>query len=382
MTGELISVITFWLAMAGLIYTFIGYPVLIYSLSKARPRPVRKADTFPRVSLIIAAYNEERVIHEKLRNCFAMTYPRGQLEIIVVADGSSDRTAEIVAGWSGRGVQLMHEPARRGKSAALNRAVPHAEGEIVFFSDANTHYPPDVIEKMVSNFSDSTVGGVSGRKVLLQDLERHATRGETAYWGYESILKSCESSLGSIVTADGEIFALRKSLYEPIPDGFVHDDMFLTLSMVERGYRVVYESEATSAEHASRGLWDEFHLKVRYASAGYQVLKAFAPLLMPPRSLFALQFISHKVFRWMAPFFLIAALVSSGVAGGPFYSTLFVLQIAFYAVALAGMAIQRWVPIKLTYFPLYFCLGNTAALWGAFKYLFAGQSTLWRKAAR
>jgi cellulose synthase/poly-beta-1,6-N-acetylglucosamine synthase-like glycosyltransferase len=254
----------FWSCAASLFYTYLGYPLLLFIACRFRPRPVRKREIYPRVSLIISAYNEARVIRAKLQNALESDYPRDCLEIIVVADGSSDSTAEIVREYADLSVRLLYEPERRGKVAAMNRAVPFSQGEVLLFSDANTFYPPQAIGKLVSNFNDREVGGVSGRKILIEDLDRDATRGETAYWSYESRLKTAESLLGSIPTADGEMFAVRRSLFRSIPSDIVHDDMYLTMSVVEAGYRVVFESEATSAEKASITLRDEFHRVIKY----------------------------------------------------------------------------------------------------------------------
>jgi poly-beta-1,6-N-acetyl-D-glucosamine synthase len=257
-----------------------------------------------------------------------------------------------------------------------------AHGSILLFSDANTVYATATVGLMVRNFADPAVGGVSGRKVVLADDARVATDGETAYWTYEAWLKEQESLAGSIVTADGEIFAMRRSLYEPVPAAIVHDDMYLTLRIVQSGHRVVYEAAATSGEHASRTLYDEFHLKVRYASAGYQIVSQFGSLLLPPRSWFAVSFLSHKLLRWMAPFFLIVLFLASAAADGLVYRLMFLAQSAFYVAALAAYPLSQITRSGPLYFPLYFSVMNSAALYGFARYVTKGQTTLWRKAAR
>jgi cellulose synthase/poly-beta-1,6-N-acetylglucosamine synthase-like glycosyltransferase len=371
-----------WLAAAVVVYTYIGFPSLVAYLARRRPRPNRRAQITPTVSFIIAAYNEERTIREKLENTLALSYPPESLEIVVAADGSSDGTCDIVREYADRGVQLLHEPTRGGKTSALNRAVEASTGRILFFSDANTRYSPDTVRTMVRNFADPYVGGVSGRKVILQDRERLASAGETAYWGYETTLKSNESLLDSIATGDGEIFAMRRLLFGRMPRQIVHDDMYLTLRIIEQGFRVVYESEAVSAEYASKSLLDEFHLKVRYASAGFQIIAAFRRMLLPPRSWFAFQFLSHKLLRWTAPLWLLTLFVLAGVLGGPFYGTAFAAQTTFYSLALTGWLLHRWTRPTVLYFPLYFSVMNGAALYGLARYLVRGQTTLWRKAER
>jgi cellulose synthase/poly-beta-1,6-N-acetylglucosamine synthase-like glycosyltransferase len=276
---------------------------------------------------------------------------------------------------------VLHRAEREGKTSALNRAVAEATGDILMFSDANTMYPAGCVRSLMRNFADSEVGGVSGRKLVLEDSEREASSGETAYWSYEASLKAAESLCGSIVTADGEIFAMRRSLFAPMPLSIVHDDMYLSLTIVAAGRRLVYEKDACSSEFASRTLVDEFHLKARYASAGFQILRAFRSMLLPPRSWFAVEFLSHKLLRWLVPFFLLGSLAASGLAGSLFFRVVFWAQLAFYAAALAGWFTRR-LAAGILYFPVYFSAMNAAALYGFFRFVTTGQSTLWRKADR
>src|SRR4051812_48697291 len=216
--------VAFWCSSVLVLYTYVGYPALAALIARLRPRPIGWRNTQPTITLIIAAYNEEKTIVEKLENTLQLRYPEGRLQIIVAADGSNDRTAEIVRGYANRGIELLHAPARQGKTAALNRAVAESWGQIVVFSDANTTWAPDTLSILVRSFGDRRVGGVTGRKVVREAADRESTRGETAYWGYEAQLKTWESAIASIVTADGEIFAMRRSLYDFPPADIVHDD--------------------------------------------------------------------------------------------------------------------------------------------------------------
>lgn len=372
-----------WAALFVVFYTYVGFFLLAYLLSVFLSRPVKKGQVTPSVSIVIAAYNEEKVIRQKIENTLRLDYPADKLEIVVAADGSTDRTVQIAKEFASRGVVVLHRPEREGKTMALNRAVPVCKGEIVFFSDANTSYGQKTVRLMVRNFHDPCVGGVSGRKIIRKDFGRAATRGEETFWSYEAALKVVETRLGSIATADGEIFALRRELFEPIPREIVHDDMYLTLSVIRKGLRVVYEPEAVSEEAASISLKDEFHLKTRYASAGYQIVGAFRDMLLPPRNVFAFLFLSHKLLRWLAPFSLILLLVCSLGAGSAALRFVLVLQLVFYAMALSAYLFSRMgMSVGPLYFPLYFCMGNSAALYGFFKFIGRGQSTLWRKAER
>jgi cellulose synthase/poly-beta-1,6-N-acetylglucosamine synthase-like glycosyltransferase len=374
--------IVFWLCSALILYTYFGYPALIRVLARLWPRPVIKRAIHPRVSFIIAAFNEEKIIASKLENTLALAWPLEELEIIVAADGSNDGTTGIASRYRENGVTVLHRPEREGKTQALNHAVEEASGEILFFSDANTMYEPSTLALMIRNFADPSVGGVSGRKVVLSEQDREATQGESAYWNYETSLKQAESLFGSIVTADGEIFAMRRSLFDRIPKCIVHDDMYLTLKIVEKGYRVVFEAEATSAEAASHTLHDEFHLKVRYASAGYQIVVAFKQLLLNPARWFAWEFFSHKLTRWLIPFFLVGTLLASAFLDTPFYRLAFWLQVLFYCLALLGGLLPKRGLAFLFYFPWYFSVMNTAALYGFARYFTIGQTPLWRKAQR
>jgi cellulose synthase/poly-beta-1,6-N-acetylglucosamine synthase-like glycosyltransferase len=262
--------------------------------------------------------------------------------------------------------------------------VKACRGDIVLFSDANTDYSPNAVQKLVQHFADPEVGGVSGRKIVLDDATRATTEGETAYWSYEANLKKWESTVGSIATADGEIFALRRELFMGLPRHVVHDDMYLTLRMVECGFRVLYEPAATSAEYSSKSLIDEFHLKLRYASAGYQILSLFRGMFWPLPSRFALLFLSHKLLRWTAPLLLLTIFAASAVVApvNILYGLMFWGQVAFYGLAALGFLTRRWATPALLYFPLHFSVMNAAALYGFVKYFAVGQSPLWRKAER
>lgn len=375
--------------LALLAYNYLGYPLLVIALSRLRPAgrppelPKARSD-WPSVSLAIAAYNEERVIDGKIRNSLALDYPRERLEIIVVSDGSSDRTPEIVSSFADRGVIGLHEPPRRGKSAALNRGVGRAGGEVVVFSDANNDFAPDALQALVRHFADPKVGGVCGVKQIKPADERQSTRGDSLYWRYESAIKRAEGRLGSITNADGEIFAIRRRLYQPLDERVINDDTQVTFDLVNQGYRVLYEPAARSHEYASSHIRDDFFVKVRMVAGGFQSLVLNARMFLPPRRAFSLAFISHKVLRWTAPLPLLGLLVlSAALSARPVYAALFGAQGLFYATAVWGAhAIQRRPLPPLAYVPFYFSAMNLAALTGLWRFLRGRQGTHWRKAAR
>ncbi len=375
----------FFVSAALLVYHYALYPALVIVCAHWVPRPsVPRPVSWPRVSFIIAAYNEERVIADKLRNTLALEYPKDRLEIIVVSDGSSDATEAIVRLFALQGVISLHEPQRRGKTAALNRAVQRASGDIVVFSDANNDFAPDAIRKLVCHFGDPQVGGVCGAKHIIPDAKRQSSVGDGLYWRYESAVKFAESRLGTITNADGEIFAVRRDLYRTVPEHIINDDAQITLDLVKQGYRVRYEPEAGSYELASIHIRDDFQVKVRMVAGGFQTLVENALTLFPLRSWFAWAFFSHKTLRWLAPLFLILALATSAaLSPEPLYLAALVAQIGFYSLALAGYwRIGRGpLPVAI-YVPFYFTTMNLAALWGLMRFLRRRQTVQWRKAQR
>lgn len=376
----------FWISAAALAYHYLLYPALVVLLSRARPAPApADPDEWPSVTMIIAAYNEERVIEWKLRNSLELDYPRDRFEVIVACDGSNDQTAEIARSFESRGVVSLHEPQRRGKTAALNRGVRRASGEIVVFSDANNEFSSDAIRKLVRHFSDPSVGGVCGAKRIKAAPDRESSAGDSLFWRYESLIKVAESRLGTINNADGEIFALRRELYNPVPEHIINDDAEITLDLIEQGKRILYEPQAHSSEYASIHIRDDFFVKVRMVAGGYQTLAENMGALFPLRSWFAWSFFSHKTLRWLAPIFLILAFASSAaLASDPLYRAALVAQVAFYGLAAAGwMLIGRVknLPAPL-YVPFYFTTMNLAAFRGLVRFLRSSQTVHWRRAQR
>jgi len=375
--------------LAAVAYNYVGYPLLVIALARLRPRasppplPPARSD-WPTLSLVIAAYNEERVIGDKIRNSLTLDYPRERLEIIAVSDGSSDRTPEIVRSFEEQGVIGLYDSPRRGKSSALNRGVARAGGDVVVFSDANNDFAPDALQLLVRHFADPAVGGACGVKQIKPAEDRQSTQGDSLYWRYESAIKQAEGRLGSITNADGEIFAIRRRLYRPLDERVINDDTQVTFDLVNQRYRVLYEPAARSYEYASSHIRDDFFVKVRMVAGGFQSLAMNARMFLPPRRLFTLAFVSHKVLRWTAPVPLLGLLVlSAALSARPVYAALFAAQVVFYAAAAWGVHAIRRAPLPaLLYVPFYFTAMNLAALTGLWRFLLGKQGTDWRKAAR
>ncbi len=380
----------FFISAALLLYNYLVYPagiILLARLRGSQQAPKQNAadsGSLPSVTLIIAAYNEERVIEVKIRNSLEMDYPKEQLRILVVSDGSTDSTPQIVQRFQDQGVQSLHEPARRGKTAALNRAVACATSDIVVFSDANNMFEKNALRELVRHFNDPRVGGVCGLKQIYDSSERESSQGDSLYWKYESAIKESESRLGSITNADGEIFAIQRRLYQPVDDTVINDDAEITFILIKKGYRVLYERRAVSYEHASIRIEDDFYVKVRMVSGGFQTVARYWAFLLPPRSWFAFSFLSHKVLRWLAPEFMILIATSSlWLVSRPFFLGMVILQGIFYLLAFIGwFAREGMGRSTIFYVPFYLCTMNLAALRGLWRFIAGTQTTQWRKAER
>jgi poly-beta-1,6-N-acetyl-D-glucosamine synthase len=365
-------------------YTFVGYPAIMALLARVRPRPVRHKPGFtPAVSLVVVAYNEQDVIDEKLRNAQALDYPPELLELIVVADGSDDETAERARRFPA--VRVLHRPERMGKLAAMNRAAEVATGEILVFSDANNGYSTDALRQLVAPFGDPAVGIVTGRKAIDDGHGRPLDRAEGLYWRYESKLKEWESETGSVTAVAGEILAFRRDAFYRPPAGTMNEDFVQAMLAASRGWRVVYAPQALSLERASATMEGEATRRSRLVTGRWQALAALLPTLARRRPSFALRVLSHKGLRPLVPWALIAAAVSNMAlardrawARWPAGS-----QLAFYAAALAGQRNERrGRRAQLPYLAYYFCRMNLATLTGVRDFVRGRREAVWARVER
>jgi cellulose synthase/poly-beta-1,6-N-acetylglucosamine synthase-like glycosyltransferase len=387
----------FWLSVLSILYTYAGYPLLLAILSRFRSRVNSYTDTTPFVTLLIAAYNEEEVIASKIKNCLELDYPAHRLQILVAADGSSDRTPEIVQEFTDKRVELSYSPPRRGKMAAINRAMPQAKGEIVVFSDANNMYAPDTLRELVKPFSDPKVGAVSGAKQIVKG-DGSLGDSEGLYWKYESFIKLAESQIGSCTGMAGEILALRRELFELPPDTVINDDFYMGMRLIARGYDVIYAPHARSFERVSASAQDEVARRSRIVAGRYQAI-TLAPQILPfKRPLVTWQVISHKFLRPLVPFAMIGALLSNGLAvlfprreqkhrllhlAPPFNWVLLLLQGLFYGLAYVGNRTERSGMVgKILYLPTFLVNSNIAALIGLYRFLKRSQTTNWQRVKR
>lgn len=357
---------TFWGTIAAIAWAYVGYPLATAILGLLRPRPVRKADITPTVSLIIAAHNEEQVIGQRLANDLRLDYPSDKLEIIVASDGSSDATAEIVGRFAPR-VTLLDLP-RRGKIFALADAVAHSSAEILVFSDANVMLAPDALRKMVRNYADPQVGGVCGNQGHTHIEKAGAVGGgESLYWKYDRAVKELENRVGSVVSSHGAFHSIRRELFNFPRDTAVADDNYISTGVVLRGYRLVTEVEARASEDATDKAGVEFRRKTRVINRGLRSIYERRALLNPFRfGYYSLALFSHKILRRLVGHGMIALLISNAflLRRGRFYQLTMAVQTLFYSLAGLGYALRHTAPgrKKVFYVPFYFCLINWAAV--------------------
>jgi cellulose synthase/poly-beta-1,6-N-acetylglucosamine synthase-like glycosyltransferase len=380
MTIRLAAGIIFWLSAAALFYAYVGYPLLLVMVSSLRGRAVKRGDLTPTVSVIITAYNEERDLAAKLENTLALDYDRNKLEVIVASDCSTDRTDEIAREFAPRGVRLHRQSVRLGKTAAQNAAIEQAKGEIILFSDATTLYQPDVLRVMSRSFADPAVGCVAGRLIYVDPAQSSVGRGARSYWGYETFLKRHESHVGSLIGASGCLYAVRRSAYVPLYNEACSDFLIAT-KMVEQGLRAVYEPEAVCTEETNSRTDRELRMRVRVITQTFTDLWRHRSMMNPARSgFYAIQLLSHKVVRYLVPFFLILLLVASILLapGSIFYAALLFAQIVFYATAALSCVLEYFgVHSRLLSLPQYFVLANLASLVAFYKFLSGERYARW-----
>ncbi len=370
----------FALSVLALGYTYVGYPLFIYLKGLLFPRKVKTAEFHPTVTVLITAYNEESAIAEKLENTFQLDYPKEKLEILVASDGSDDNTDDIVKGFASKGVKLFHQPGRKGKTFTQNEAVEQSKGEIVLFSDATTHYHPDVLHKLLPNFADDDVGCVAGRLIYEDGSNSQIGKGAKSYWNYETFVKQSESRACSLIGASGCLYAVRKSAYRPMyPEAC--SDFLICTEIYRQGLRSVYEPDAVCYEETNKHPVEEMRMRVRVISQTFTDLWRNRDMLNPLKSgLFAVELISHKLFRYAVPVFLFFSLISAFLLA--FRSGLFLLvfgiQLGFYLLAAVSWILdKRKIRIKFLAFPLYFVLTNIASIKGFYKFLRGERYAAW-----
>lgn len=371
----------FWLSFSGIFYAYFGYPVLLYFASRILRREELASSSdqyYPRVSMIIPVHNEEKVIDAKIRNIAMLRYPQENYEVLIVSDGSNDRTMEIVRRSALRNLRTFELPARSGKAAALNLGIKEAANEIIIFSDASIMLEPDALANIVKRFRDPSIGCVSGEDHIEDG------GGEGLYGRYELMLRNLESRVHSIVGASGSFYAQRLKLCEPFKEGLA-PDFLSVLNTVENGYRAVTEPGACGTMASVKSTRDEFKRKVRTLIRGMTALFHKKRLMNPLKfGVFAIELLSHKLIRWLVPFFMLTAFVSNVlIADAGFYGGTLALQVLFYLLAILASlqlgGLHERIPGKV---PLYFAAVNVAIFYAWIQYAVGMRMELWNPSKR
>lgn len=386
----------FWISITAILYTYIGYVLLLFVLVGLKKCFISKKDEFnngtslPEVTIMIAAFNEKDVVRSKMKNTIELDYPADKLKVLWITDGSNDGTPEMLREYPD--VTVLHQEGRSGKTAALNRAMPFIKTPFTVFCDANTMLHKQSVKNLICRFNSDKIGCVAGEKRISGDFSNKATgAGEGAYWKYESVIKRLESDLYSTLGAAGELYAIRTGLFEHVDDDFIVDDFVNSLQIALKGYYIKYSPEAYATESPSFDIKEELKRKIRIASGGFQVIGRKPELLNIFKNGFlSFEFISHKVFRWaLVPFaiplvFILNLIICiSGNWQLPLYNIIFGLQILYYCMVLSGGLITKRVGfLRILYLPYYLIIVNYAQIAGLIRFIRRKHSVVWEKAKR
>lgn len=327
----------FWTAAGLVAYTYVGYVGWLRLRTLWKSRPVRRADYQPFVSIVMVVRNEEKVLEAKLRNLFSMDYPAERCQIVVVSDGSTDRTESILREQS-RDPRLhaVLNQLSKGKASGLNDAMQIAAGEIMVFMDARQMVEPGAVRLLAENFADPEVGCASGELMLGDMAKGESSQGLGLYWRIEKLVRELESASGSVVGATGALYAVRRELLTDVPAGTILDDVYLPMQVVRQGKRVVFDDRARAWDAPNLGSGREFSRKVRTLSGNYQLVQ-LAPWLLGPSNSIRFEFVSHKLLRLLVPFALAALLAASFLLNQVFYRVALIAQLAFYALSVLAL---------------------------------------------
>ena len=370
------ALLVFWISGAAVAYTFVGYGALMALL--ARGRGVKSAATAPPpdVCAVIVAHNEEPRIAARIENLLAADYPAEKLRVLLVSDGSTDATLARAAASDPARVTVLAQPVRAGKAAGLNAALAQATGDIIVFTDARQRFAPDAIARLAAHFADPRIGAVSG--ALEIDAARSAAgHGVDAYWRYERSLRAAESRFDSCIGCTGAIYAIRRTLFTPLPADTVLDDVVIPLRLAVAGHRVIHDPAALAFDPQPLEPAAELLRKRRTLAGNFQMLFRHPAWLLPAHNRLWWQLISHKYLRLSAPIFLLILLTASAaLAAHPLYGIALALQLAFYLAATLGLVFPA-LRGKLFALPAGFLFLNLTVIRAFFDYLTTADLHRW-----
>lgn len=361
-------------------YTFIGYALLIFFLSKIIAKKADKQSILPKVSIVIAVYNEEKAIRQRIENILALDYPKENLELLIISDGSTDSTVEILRKFNAKNINLIERKERSGKASCLNEAVPLCRGDIIVFSDARQKFAANAVKQLAAYFSDSKVGAVSGELHFEDEAKTITGEGVDFYWEYEKFLRKAESKVDSTTGATGAIYAIRKSLFKPLPPDILLDDVLIPMNIVLQGYRCVFEPKAIAYDRVVKRGKDEARRKIRTIAGNFQLFFRYPQLLNPFKNRIWFQTFSHKFLRLLAPIFIISFLISNiFIAGQRLFKIFLVLQVLFYLFVIMGYILRRAnFNCRIFSIPYAFVLLNLITVRAFFEYLSLDPQNIWR----
>jgi cellulose synthase/poly-beta-1,6-N-acetylglucosamine synthase-like glycosyltransferase len=385
----------FWIFLFIIIYAYLGYTLILLIivffkklLTNQKPPSTDKYE--PEVTLLVAAYNEKDCIENKIRNSMELNYPKDKLKLVWVTDGSDDGTPQKLRQY--KNVTVLHEEVRRGKINAMNRAVRYIKTPIIIFSDANTNLNRNSVREITNIFRDKSVGCVAGEKrIITLKKEKAVGAGEGIYWQYESVIKSLESQLNSVMGAAGELFAIRTELYDDVKEDTILDDFTISLEIAKKGYKIKYAPDAFASESGSLSIKEELKRKFRIASGGLQTLFRMTEILNVFKyGMLSFQYFSHKVMRWtLVPFSFILIfllnliIVFTQDTGSDLYLYFLYVQLLFYLLILIGALLSNMkIRLKILFVPYYMFIMNYAMINGIFRYISGSQSVKWEKSKR
>lgn len=373
--------------MTLIFYTYLGYPLLIVLLAKFFPK-TRKVDVLstPTVTWIVPCFNEEAVISSKIENLMALDYPKNKLEVILITDGSTDRTVEYAKSY--KEVKVLHQNTRAGKAAAENRAMKFANGEIIVFNDANTMVSSNALKLMIKHYADPQVGGVSGAKgIIVDQKDTAASEGEGLYWKYESMIKNADSNFNSLMGAAGELVSFRSELVMDLPEDTILDDFMQSFNILKQGYIMIYEPKAKAEETSSINVEEELKRKMRIAAGGWQSMSRLPFMLnILKRPIQAWMYISHRALRWSVTAFALPILylltAFSLESNNLLIIALFIAQSTFYFIALIGHQFRDKSLPESVLAIYYFVLMNYAVIVGFQRFIGGKQGGAWERSVR
>ncbi|PRO68462.1 glycosyltransferase family 2 protein [Alteromonas gracilis] len=383
----------FCLAIFLILYSYLLYPAILYSLSRVFSKnkssdvsPITESNALPSVSVVISAYNEESCIAERIENLLSLDYPHDKIQFFIASDGSSDDTDNIISSFNDPRLCVFCFEENRGKINVLNDLLNRVSSEITVFSDANTMFATDAVLQLVSPFNDVNVGAVCGELNLIDAFS--GDNKDNLYWKYEQFLKYHESKIDALLGANGGIYAIRTSLYEPLPDNTIIDDFCIVMNVAKQHYQIVYNKEALATEEIAPTLKEEAGRRIRIGAGNYQSLSRLTWLLNPRYKWRWFSYVSHKVIRWFVPHLMIITLLLNTILlwhTNYLYPALFIGQLTFYSFWMLGeLKIFKNVPVVGSVIGLvtFFVSMNISLFRGYIRFLSTNLSATWQRTSR